>query len=137
MDRRTLLTSGVGLGAASPLLVAQAQAQAPAAGAGARSRLQTIQQNGVLRCGTTGDFNPMSFRDPTSRELRGHQIDSANKLAADMGVKVEFVPTTWPTLISGLTANQYDIVTTGTSMIWASVSARCVASRRREEQRSA
>ena len=74
------------------------------------------QQNGTLRCGTTGDFNPIIFRDPQTRELRGHQIDCANKLAADLGVKVEFVPTTWPTLISGLTANQYDIVTTGTSM---------------------
>lgn len=115
MDRRSLLTTGVGLGAASPLLLAQAQAQAPAAG-GARSRLQTIQQNAVIRCGTTGDFNPLSFRDPTSRELKGHQIDCAHKLGADLGVKVEFVPTTWPTLISGLTANQYDIVTTGTSM---------------------
>ena len=33
-----------------------------------------------------------------------------------MGVKVEFVPTTWQTLINGLNANQYDIVMTGTSM---------------------
>ncbi|MFZ9449722.1 MAG: transporter substrate-binding domain-containing protein [Alphaproteobacteria bacterium] len=111
-----MLTAGAGLAAGSALVAAQspqALAQAPAA---IRSRLQTIQQNGTLRCGTTGDFNPMSFRDPATRELRGHQIDCANKLAADLGVKVEFVPTTWPTLISGLTANQYDIVTTGTSM---------------------
>jgi cyclohexadienyl dehydratase len=117
MDRRSLLTAGAGLAAGSALVAAQSpQALAQAPAAAGRSRLQTIQQNGVIRCGTTGDFNPMSFRDPQSRELRGHQIDCATKLGADLGVKVEFVPTTWPTLISGLTANQYDIVTTGTSM---------------------
>ncbi len=81
-----------------------------------KSRLLTVQETGTLRVGTTGDFNPMSFRDPASRELRGHQIDAANQLAKDMGVKVEFVPTTWATLINGLNANQYDIVMTGTSM---------------------
>jgi cyclohexadienyl dehydratase len=115
MDRRSLLTAGAGLAAGSSLLMAQAT-PAQAQAAGARSRLQTIQERGTIRCGTTGDFNPMSFRDPTTRELRGHQIDCANRLATDMGVKVEFVPTTWPTLITGLQANQYDIVTTGTSM---------------------
>jgi cyclohexadienyl dehydratase len=119
MDRRSLLTAGAGLAAGSSLMMAQATpalAQAPAAAGALRSRLQTIQERGTIRCGTTGDFNPMSFRDPTSRELRGHQIDCANRLAADMGVKAEFVPTTWPTLITGLQANQYDIVTTGTSV---------------------
>jgi cyclohexadienyl dehydratase len=112
MDRRSLLAGGIGLSASAPLL---AQAQAPAASA-MRSRLTTIQQNGVVRCGVTGDYNPMSFRDPQTRELKGHQVDCANKLAADMGVKVEFLPTTWATLVNGLTANQYDIVTSGSSM---------------------
>jgi cyclohexadienyl dehydratase len=116
MDRRSLLTAGAGMAAGSSLLLAQASPAQAQAAAGARSRLQTIQERGTIRCGTTGDFNPMSFRDPTTRELRGHQIDCANRLATDMGVKVEFVPTTWPTLITGLQANQYDIVTTGTSM---------------------
>jgi len=115
MDRRSLLAGGIGLGAAASLMTASAPAlaQAPAA---LRSRLATIQQNGVVRCGVTGDYNPMSFRDPQTRELKGHQVDCANKLAADMGVKAEFTPTTWATLVNGLTANQYDIVTSGSSM---------------------
>jgi ABC-type amino acid transport substrate-binding protein len=86
MDRRSLLTAGAGLAAGSALVAAQSpQALAQAPAAAGRSRLQTIQQNGVIRCGTTGDFNPMSFRDPQSRELRGHQIDCAHKLGADLG----------------------------------------------------
>ena len=81
-----------------------------------KSRLTTIQETNKLRVGTTGDFNPMSFRDPTTRELKGHQIDVANQLAKDMGVAIEFVPTDWRTLINGVIANQYDVVMTGTSM---------------------
>jgi len=88
----------------------------PALAQQAKSRLLTVQESGTLRVGTTGDFNPMSFKEPGSNEYKGHQIDVAKELAKQMGVKVEFVPSTWPTLINGLNANQYDIVMTGTSM---------------------
>ena len=90
-----------------------AQAQAPTPQA---SRLDKILKAGVLKVGTTGDFNPMSFRDPATKEFAGHQIDAANELAKDMGVKVEFVPTDWKTLIQGVQASQYDIAMTGASM---------------------
>lgn len=75
------------------------------------SRLQAILESGVLRVGTTGDFNPMSFRDPGSNELRGYDIDAVEKLAADMGVRVEYVPTDWKTLVAGIVADKYDITT--------------------------
>lgn len=81
-----------------------------------KSRLNRIQETSVLRVGTTGDFNPMSFRDPASNEFRGHDIDAAHELAKDLGVKVQFVPTDWKTLINGIIADKYDIVMTGTSM---------------------
>ncbi len=106
-----MLTAALAAPAVTTMLAPPANAQIIA-----RSRLQTIQQNGVLRAGTTGDFNPMSFRDPASRELRGHQIDCMARLAQELGVRLEWVPTTWPTLINGLTANQYDLVATGTSV---------------------
>lgn len=92
-------------------LIPQAHAQGAAT-----SRLQAVQAAGVIRFGTTGDFNPMSFRDAASRELRGHQIDCARQLATDMNLRAEFVATDWRTLINGLQANQYDAVFTGTSM---------------------
>jgi len=87
-----------------------------AANADTASSLNKILDSGTLRVGTTGDFNPMSFKDPETNEYRGHQIDAARQLAADMGVKVEFVPTDWKTLINGIVADKYDIVMTGTSM---------------------
>ena len=80
------------------------------------SILHKVLDAGELRVGTTGDFNPMSFKDPATKEYRGHQIDAAKQLAKDMGVKVKFVPTDWKTLINGVVAGKYDIVMTGTSM---------------------
>lgn len=81
-----------------------------------KSRLAKILESGVVRVGTTGDFYPMSFRDPGSNTFKGHQIDAAEKFAADSGLKVEYVLTEWRTLINGLVADKYDIVMTGTSM---------------------
>jgi cyclohexadienyl dehydratase len=81
-----------------------------------KSHLKTIVDSNTLRVGTTGDFNPMSFRQPGTDGYVGHQIDCANLLAADLGVKPSFVATDWKTLVNGLTADQYDIVMTGTSM---------------------
>ena len=75
----------------------------------AESRLQQILVNGELRVGTTGDWNPMTMIDPTSKERKGFDIDIATALAADMGVKVVFVPTTWKTLVNGVVAAKYDM----------------------------
>lgn len=80
------------------------------------SILHKILDNGEVRVGTTGDFNPMSFKDPATKEYRGHQIDAAKQLAKDMGVELKFVATDWKTLINGVIAGKYDVVMTGTSM---------------------
>ncbi len=79
------------------------------------SRLRAIQSAGCLRVGTTGDYNPMSVRDPAGG-YRGHQIDAAQQLGKDLGVQVEFVPADWKTLVNGLAAGQYDVAITGTSL---------------------
>ena len=34
----------------------------------AESRLQTILKNGEIRVGTTGDWNPMTVKDPDTNE---------------------------------------------------------------------
>ena len=82
----------------------------------AGSSLNKVLDSGKVRVGTTGDFNPMSFKDPATQKYMGHQIDAAKQLAKDLGVEVEFVPTDWKTLINGIVADKYDIVMTGTSM---------------------
>ena len=74
-----------------------------------KSRLTQILERGTLRVGTTGDFNPMSLRDTTNHTLVGFDIDAMKQLATDMGVKIEFVPTEWATLVNGLVSDRYDI----------------------------
>ena len=96
---RTCLKSGMAL-VVTALLATSAMAE---------SRLQQILVNGELRVGTTGDWNPMTMIDPTSKERKGFDIDIATALAADMGVKVVFVPTTWKTLVNGIVAAKYDM----------------------------
>ena len=77
----------------------------------AESRLQSILKSGELRVGTTGDWNPMSIKDPATDKYIGFDIDIANQLGEDMGVKVIFVPTDWKTLVNGIISNKYDITT--------------------------
>ncbi|MGI9332668.1 MAG: transporter substrate-binding domain-containing protein, partial [Gammaproteobacteria bacterium] len=94
------------LAAASMVFTASAVAQ--------QSILHKVLDRGELRIGTTGDFNPMSFKDPETKQYKGHQIDAAMQLAQDMGVTATFVATDWKTLINGVVADKYDIVMTGT-----------------------
>ncbi|MBB1465743.1 MULTISPECIES: transporter substrate-binding domain-containing protein [Vibrio] len=75
----------------------------------AQSRLQEILEAGVLRVGTTGDWNPMTMKDPATNSYRGFDIDVTTELAKDLGVKVEYVATDWKTLVNGITANKYDV----------------------------
>ena len=110
LNRRLLAAAAMGVPAALGFATG-ARAQIAA-----RSRLKAVQDSGTLRVGTTGDFNPMSFRQPGSTTYEGHEIDCAELLAADLGVKPAYVAADWKTLVNGLVADQYDIVMTGTSM---------------------
>ncbi len=73
------------------------------------SHLARILDSGTLRVGTTGDWNPMSVRDTASGGYKGFDIDVTTELAKDMGVKVEYVPTDWKTLVNGVVADKYDL----------------------------
>jgi len=80
----------------------------------AESRLNQILSSGELRVGTTGDWNPMSMKDPATNKYKGFDIDVMNELAKDIGVKVTFIPTEWKTIVSGITSNKYDVSTSVT-----------------------
>ena len=80
----------------------------------AETKLQKILSSGELRVGTTGDWDPMSMKDPATNKYVGFDIDVMTELAKDMGVKIKFVPTDWKTIVSGITADRYDISTSVT-----------------------
>ncbi|EOD77615.1 Cyclohexadienyl dehydratase [Grimontia indica] len=74
-------------------------------------QLDDILEAGVIRVGTTGDYKPFSFYD--GQNYSGYDIDVAQYLGEQLGVKVEFVPTTWKALLDGLKEDKYDIAMGG------------------------
>ena len=49
----------------------------------------------------------MTIKDPATNKYKGFDIDVMNELAKDMGVKIEFVPAEWKTIVSGITSERY------------------------------
>ena len=80
----------------------------------AETKLDQILSSGELKVGTTGDWDPMTMKDPATNKYVGFDIDVMNQLAKDLGVKITFVPTEWKTIVSGITAGRYDISTSVT-----------------------
>ena len=72
--------------------------------AAARPTVEHIEQRGVLIVGTTGDYRPLTFCEPATGEYWGFGIELAEAIAARMGVVVQFVHTSWPTLTADVQA---------------------------------
>jgi His/Glu/Gln/Arg/opine family amino acid ABC transporter permease subunit len=70
-----------------------------------------IKSAGVLRVGTEGVYAPYSFHDPSQGgELAGYDVDVAKAVADKLGVRVEFVETSWDSIFAALEADRFDIV---------------------------
>jgi cyclohexadienyl dehydratase len=72
-----------------------------------------IKKSDILRVGTTGDFAPMTYWNPKTKKYIGFDIDMAKSLGKHLGLKVEFVKTTWQTLTHDLLNNKFDIAMGG------------------------
>lgn len=72
--------------------------------AAASPTVEHIEQRGVLIVGTTGDYRPLTFCEPATDEYWGFGIELAEAIAARMGVVVQFVHTSWPTLTADVQA---------------------------------
>jgi polar amino acid transport system substrate-binding protein len=81
---------------------------APAASAGT---IEDIQERGRVIIGLS-TFVPWAMRAKNG-DLVGFEIDVGRKLAEDMGVDVEFVPTAWDGIIPALLSKKFDVIITG------------------------
>jgi len=81
-----------------------------------QSRLDQIIARGVLKVGTPGDYSPFSFKDPKTGEFTGFDIDQAHSLAKSLGVRLEIVETSWPTLTQDFRDDRFDIAMGGVSI---------------------
>ena len=105
------------------LVVAAVLSLAVATGAAAQSTqqalssesvIETIKKRGALKVGMS-TFVPWAMRDKNG-DLVGFEIDVAKKVAADMDVDIEFVPTAWDGIIPALIAGKFDVIIGGMSI---------------------
>ena len=75
------------------------------------SALDEIVRRGTLRVGMS-TFVPWAMQDKEGN-LIGFEIDVATRLASDMGVAVEFVPTQWSGIIPALLTGRFDVIIGG------------------------
>lgn len=73
--------------------------------------LDQVMERGVLRVGFD-TFVPWAMKDKNG-EYIGFEIDVARRVAADMGVEIEFVPTKWSGIIPALLTGKFDVIIGG------------------------
>jgi polar amino acid transport system substrate-binding protein len=111
MRMKGFIAGAVLLCAVLALCSGAAQARGVRSGLVSESTIEQVQKRGVLRVGMS-TFVPWAMRDK-SGGLIGFEIDVARRLAQDMGVKVEFVPTRWSGIIPALLTGKFDIIIGG------------------------
>ena len=87
-------------------------AETPADVEGAAKSPEEIMERKVLRVGTAGDYQPMSYFDPDAGKYVGFDAELAEDLAA-MGVELAYVKTSWPTLMEDTLAGKFDLAICG------------------------
>jgi len=81
--------------------------------------LEDIAARGTIRIGTTGDYIPMSYLNPQTGAYEGIDAELSQLIADSLGVKIEYVPTSWPTLTADTLAGKFDIALCGISRNYA------------------
>ncbi len=89
-------------------IAAAAIAAAPASAQTKESYWQKVQKAGVLRCGAAVS-PPLTMRDPATGQWSGAFSELCKQWGDALGVKTEFVDTTWDNIVAGLQAGKWDI----------------------------
>lgn len=116
---RRLFTAALPLVAAAAfalpaVLALPAAAQQTRQAVAGDSVIEIIKKRGVIKIGLS-IFKPWSMRD-LEGELIGFELDVGRKLAKDMGVEVEFIPTAWDGIIPALVSGKFDVIISGMSV---------------------
>lgn len=67
-----------------------------------------IKKSGTIKIATEGAFPPFNLLK--GKQLTGFEVDLANQLAKDMGLKVEWITQPFDNLLIGLNQDRYDFV---------------------------
>jgi ABC-type amino acid transport substrate-binding protein len=74
--------------------------------------IKQIKERGAIRA-CMADSQPGAMKNPASGQWEGYNVDAGNDLAATLGVKLELVDSSWPTLVPSLQAGTCDIALVG------------------------
>ncbi|HEX2154199.1 MAG TPA: transporter substrate-binding domain-containing protein [Acidimicrobiia bacterium] len=88
---------------------ADAGGEAPAEG---EDRLSVIKDRGSLIVGMTLQFEPQMYRDENN-EPAGYDVELVNMLATDLQVELEIMDQEFDSLIPGMLAGQFDLISVG------------------------
>ncbi len=77
----------------------------------AQSTLEKAEKRGVLRVGFSS-FVPWAMQNKAG-EFVGFEIDVATRLAKDLGLRLQLVPTAWAGIIPALLAGKFDVIIGG------------------------
>ena len=81
--------------------------------------LEEILSRGTIKIGTTGDYIPMSYFNKKTGEYEGIDAEISKIIAESLGVKIEYVPTTWKNLSQDTLDGKFDIALCGISRNYA------------------
>lgn len=81
-----------------------------ACGGSDKPTLDKVKSDGVIKIGTEGTYSPFSYHDKTTKKLTGYDVEVAKAVAKKMGVKAEFVESTFDSIFAGLTSDRFDVV---------------------------
>ena len=93
--------------AAALCLSVHAQAPVPSA-----STLDHVQKAGVLRICTPGNYRPFSFQKADA-EFEGIDVDLMASLSTSLGVKPQWIKTSWSNLMGDMTGGRCDLAVGG------------------------
>lgn len=100
--RRILVALAVSAGLLAGIQPAQAQQD---------NLIDTIKQRGRMLV-AFGTFVPWAMRDKQGNWI-GFEIEVSTRLAKDMGVQLELLPTAWDAVIPSLIAGKFDVIIGG------------------------
>ncbi|BCD85369.1 cystine transporter subunit [Pseudomonas solani] len=71
--------------------------------------LQQIKEKGSVKVGLEGTYPPFNFQDESGK-LTGFEVEFAEALAKELGVKVDFQPSKWDGILAALESKRLDLV---------------------------
>lgn len=81
-----------------------------AGGAQAGSLPADIVARGTVKAAVSPNYAPLDWRDPATNELTGFDHDLGNALAARLGLKIEWVPSTFEQMMPSLETGRVDVI---------------------------